>query len=324
MAYLISVAAPTNLKGSIDKLNDEAGILESVDKSPTSEAAIAAIDPLLKSWRAGKVPLVDLFDQLVHIVDVFLQGNFAQLVGGAVRELANGLKVQLEDAIKQFVPTRIQTGYDWTTQLRAGEYFAIEKEKTSQDVDDKHLTLSSRVTYNFISRTSTAEMQGRLHSFTIILPKMATIHFFPATFRGGTGQKTSFDVKVRSVDIGDYLKFLDALKKWMAPSGDGIYVVPTLDSIRVGYQFASDLISIGNIQFMNIAIDVFADLPFGPGAARFGFNFASEDRPFIIACAPYGGGGYLKLEMEAGGSKRNLAVFICLRCSNQIRLRRDP
>ncbi|MFC5490980.1 hypothetical protein [Dokdonella soli] len=307
LAYLISVAAPTNLKDSIDDLGREAGILGSVDNASTSVAAIATIDPVLKSWRAGKVPLVVLFDQLVHIVDVFLQGNFAQLVGGNVRKLANDLKVRLEEAIKQFVPTRIQTGYDWTTQLGTGPFFAIDP-GTSEDVDNKHLTLSSRVTYDFISRTSSAEMHGRLHSFAIILPQMATIHFFPATFRGGSAQKTSFDVKVRDVQIGPYLKFLDELSAWMAPSGSGLYVVPTLDSIKVGYQFASDLITIGNIEFMNIAIDVFADLPFGPTAARFGFNFASEERPFIIACAPYGGGGYVKLEMEAGGSKKNLAV----------------
>jgi hypothetical protein len=307
LSYLINLASSADLSASIQALKTEVSDLQAVTSATTSDDAITRVDPLIRKWRAGQIPLTALFDQFVHIVDVLFQGNIAQLFGADIRLKADAIKGELSEAIKQFVPTRIETGYDWTTQLGSSSFFAIDP-GTSEDVNDTHLTLSSRVSYDFISNSSTAEMHGRLHSFAIMLPEMAIIHFGPAVFSGGTGRATSFDVKVLSVEIGSYLKFLEQLSAWMSPSGNGVYVVPAVDSIRVGYQFASDLIAVGDLEFMNIAIDVFAALPFGPGAARFGFNFASENRPFIIACAPYGGGGYVQMEMEAGGSIQNLAI----------------
>lgn len=304
LSYLISLAAPGDLFSSIDKLDIEVKALEAAGTAATVDDALAAVSPVIEEWQAKHIPLLELFDQLLHVVDVFFQGNIDQLIGGGIRAQADALRKQLNDAIKQFVPTTIKTGYSWQTRLGSSKFFKID----SGDADVNHLALSSQVNYDFISNTSTAEMSGSLYSFAIVLPDMATINFAPATFSGGTGRKTSFEVQVLSVLLGDYLKFLDALRAWMAPSGNGVYVEPSLGGIRVGYQFASDLIMVGNLQFMNIAIDVFADLPFGPGAARFGFNFASEERPFIIACPPYGGGGYLQMEMDARGSIDRLAL----------------
>lgn len=306
LRYLLALAGAENMREASKRLDDEAHLLDTVAGVSTADDAIRIVGPIVDSWNGGHAPLVDLFHQLVLMVDMIFQGNISKLIGDEVRRLATALQAQLADIIKRFVPTSVSTSFDWSTKIESDDIFAMIA--LPEDQGDHDLTLSSLVSYDFVNNRSTVAVRGYLKSFSVTLPHMARISFLPVEFTSGTGQQARFEVHVHNVELLDYLAFLDALSSWMKPKGNGFYIVPTFDNIKVGYQFSSDLIMVGDLEFINIAIEVFAQLPFGDGSVVFGFDFASEEKPFIIAAAPYGGGGYLQVRTDADGAITDLTL----------------
>jgi hypothetical protein len=307
LSYLLDLVGIARFRTAVGDLQKEATNLDTISHLSDPQTAATFAGALVIGWSKGDIPLLRVFDALVYVADALFQGNVEKLFANDVRALVAQLRDQLTAVISQLVPTRITTSFSWETMLGENAIFKMLR-KPGAASDKKDLSLSSTTMFDFATRQTTASVSGELQPFSIALPNMVTIDFDKVVFTGGTGQSMSFKVRVTGVVLGPYLSFLSALQEWMNPSGNGIYVRPSFDSIQVGYIFASDLITVGDLEFINIAMEVYAKLPFGSEAAKFGFNFASEDRPFLIACAPYGGGGYFLMETDAGGSINALSL----------------
>jgi hypothetical protein len=301
LQYLLNVLGLTEFKDTVNRLTAERDALRAIAHASDIGTAISLAQALIDKWQgngqAADRPLVTVFDQFLQVIDTIFQGKLDKLLADRVRDVVNRLKDQLLEVLKQVVPTKISTGYTWATKLKSGDIFQVLEPDRAD-----HLSLRSNIEFDFLTAQRSASVQGDLQAFSITLPEMVTISFEPVHFTAGTDHDSSFDVKIRGVELGNYLKFLDAVSAWMRPSGSGFYVRPSFTGIQVGYIYASDLIAVGDLEFINIAIEVYARLPFGSGGAKFGFMFASEERPFLIAAPPYGGGGYFLMETDAGGS----------------------
>jgi hypothetical protein len=98
--------------------------------------------------------------------------------------------------------------------------------------------------------------------------------------------------------MAEFLKPLEAL---MNPGGSGPYVKPNSDfpGIEAGYSLDLGIISIGVMSFINISINAACILPFDNRSATFTVSIGREDRPVLLSCLPYVGGGFLALYADA-------------------------
>jgi hypothetical protein len=300
----------TEFQGSVRDVERDMALLDAVARATGFDDALAKLADLKTAWPEGKpIALSRAAGDLVRYIDAILRGKFGNLLGQAVREQFVRLEKQLRDMIAEFVPAAIQTRYDWTTPLKKTTSELIQFKMTGTSTDDD-LTLKTVIDFNFITGRRNVAVTGELKPFMIGISELFTISFKRASFTSVNGSSPDFQADVSDVILGDALKFLEQIRQVLAPSGNGVYVAPRLDGIRVGYGFARDQMQLGSLTLSNIALDVYADLPFGPQKAEFGFLFASAARPFLISQAPYGGGGWVALTFGGNNGTRVALSFM--------------
>lgn len=283
---------------------------------------LADVVALVARYRNGNgaLPKVIAAVEALGITDV------GQTLTEALRE---ELK-QIEDAVRtlvlQLVPTKVQTRYFWTTQLQRfpdsedGWVFQPSDSSSPSTRPSEpptghpvlqpgfvwHLWIDGRFSFDVVTGKREVEILGVLRPFELRLLGdkfwMLTISFEETRFTSVNGATPDFAVKVKDVTIGTYLKFVEKLQQWLAPQGSGFYLQPTegFPGIEVGYLYDAGIIQIGSLQFINVAFRIAAKLPFSAdgkakGKAQFVFALASRDRPFLISCPPYGGGGWVSI-----------------------------
>src|SRR4029077_14818795 len=69
--------------------------------------------------------------------------------------------------------------------------------------------------------------------------------------------------------------------------------------IEVGYILDLGIISVGALAFINVSISASCMLPFDKRPAVFTASIGREDRPVLLSCLPYVGGGFLTLYANA-------------------------
>ena len=220
-----------------------------------------------------------------------------------VRPAIEGVKAELEDALRQLIPSTQNLTYDWSTTVRkfgtpssAFEFEMINPEQK------KHLSLNTKITVDFLSGKRTWQTTSRLDAFRLKLFSSAiTVNFGYASFTASEKENAKVDVAFQGVELGNQLAFVKALQSLMNPdSGNGPYLTITPEAALAGFRFDAGLIQVGSLQFIHVSLNVFTRLPLkelkGEGvAAQVGFGFGSASRPFLISQPPYGGGGYVNL-----------------------------
>jgi hypothetical protein len=265
----------------------------------------AAVAPLVTRWKSGKSGLSEVAVATAAIINSVLRADLKAALD--IDKHIAAVRAELQDIVTKLVPTSIETKYLWGATLpsfSSGDLFGMAPSHRKKD-----LQIETRIAVDFLNNTRSVTVAGRLAPFNVSLfgGNVATIGFSGADFTSQNGCAPSLKVTVKDVTLGPMLKFIEPLQAWLAPSGSGFYVRPTLATpgIEAGYVFDAGLITLGNLQFLNVSFAVGAVLPFVEGSepnqkARFTFNLGSPDRPFLIACAPYGGGGFVSLVSAAG------------------------
>jgi hypothetical protein len=289
-------------------VDDEAKALNAVTNAGAPADTIAKARALRDLWvNPSQTALVLALSALADLIEHVLRGDLGSLVNTAqLRTAVSRVEDQLKTFVASLVPTHTRLNYDWATRLDLNSS-AIFEMVSPQDDD---LTLTAAIDIDLTPTltsggkpTRSVSMNGVLRSFRIHLfgnPDIVTIEFDHAAFVSQNGA-SHFEAPIRTVILGDALKFLEPLRKWLSPK-NGIYVRPLVNppGITAGYGFATDVISLGALSFLNVALDVHADLPFSAASAVFSFTFASPEREFLISAPPYGGGGYLHISYEKG------------------------
>ena len=253
---------------------------------------------LQTGWDDKPMPLILAIKSLAALVDKILQGQFNKLLADAVRALFNTLEQRLTDIVSQLIPTKVNTSYTWSTDFKSDDVFVMEEKQGS----DPDLKIVSKASFDFIDKSRDVRFEGVLQPFRIVVGDFFTVYFHAASFASVNGSSPQLDARVKKVELGKALQFLKTLETIISPGGNGVYVRPEWDSITVGYAFAKDIQQIGSLTLSNIALDVYARLPFGNERAQFGFLFASREKPFLISNPPYGGGGWVAIRAYADKS----------------------
>jgi hypothetical protein len=300
---LVNPKVVAQFRAARAQITTDATDLQRIAKTPASDprAVLAASAALVTRWRQAPPPLVESVRALADLVDHVLRGDLGAIIDvAAIRLAIEGLARELRALLLEMIPTSVDLRYSWQTAVGASDFFKM-KSSTPKD-----LTLDAAVSINFVTGTRLARVQGHLEPFQVHLLgsslDIATIHFNQASFESVNGSAPSFQIGIDNVEVGAMLTFLKPLQDWLSP-GSGLYIRPLTDhpGIMAGYAYDAGIISLGALSFLNVALDVRAELPFTNEPARFKFFFASPKRPFLITSPPYGGGGYLSLDCDAGG-----------------------
>ena len=312
--FVLGTAAFDRLNQAIGAIRADDELLARISDPRTADAVVVReAEELLKRWD-GSEPAVALAVSIISdFIADFVSGNLAGSLAARIRDALKAYGRELRELLTQFVPTRIETGYHWDATIDPSAIFQMSERPPDPGVPD--LRLSVKASIDIVSGKRELTTSGTLQPFQLMLlpsAHMATLFFGPLAFESRNGSSPDFDLKVENVEIGPLLAFLEPLRAFMAPQGNGFYITPSLvpPGIEAGFQFGSALIQVGSLSFQNVFIRVSAWLPFGQDPARFTFAFASEERPFLISNPPYGGGGYVILTAEPGGDTHLELSFV--------------
>lgn len=224
----------------------------------------------------------------------------------------DGLRRDLEAALREMVPAKVRLAYDMDLPLKQHE-FPIGPGKISFLPDrDARLSLSSAIETDLLKaviglagEAVSARFTGRVGAFQINLADFVTFDFGGMRFDsdGGTPR---FAVDFRGVIPGNNLTYIQKLQSMLSPKeGNGPYVqaLPGGRGVEAGYRLYLSAVNLGPITFLNVSLNAGLVLPFDSGEAIFRVSIGSSAAPFLICMPPYGGGGYLAIEGSAKGGK---------------------
>lgn len=300
---LLNPDVVARLRNGAQEIRKDQQALKDIADSTTPAGCVSGVRTLLRDRWHSTPALVRVVASLGDLMESVLHGQVGELIDlEGLRTKMGEIEARIRQTVADLVPTKVQLAYDWRTKLGPFPSDGSVFRMLASAPDD--LVLSARISVDLLTKSREAIVRGRMKPFQVHLIgdlDVVTIIFKGATFESRNGSAPDFKAEVDNVVIGDLIKFLEPLQQWLSPGKKPFYVRPTFHppGIEAGYQFSSDMIPLGAILFLNVAVGITATLPFTDKDGTFTFNFASPEREFLISCPPYGGGGYLSLLANA-------------------------
>jgi hypothetical protein len=219
------------------------------------------------------------------------------------------------------VPTTRTTNFNWSPDIIPAALqnnpivTNIVNSDGSQSSTAPTFTLSGSVTTDLTNpKNSTFKLKGDLESFAVTLMTTSTafitINFNSLVFTSASGQKSNVNVDIANVMFDGPLAFVQQLEDFMDFSGSGgpkITISPT--GISADLSVTLPPIAVGIFSLSNIGIDAGFNLPFIDGPARFRFSFSTQDNPFTLSVAIFGGSGFFGIAIGTDGVELIQASF---------------
>jgi hypothetical protein len=288
------------LKVEIENLKAARNYL--VSSSPDIVSAITELVKFRDSDREPKPALEQLVERFGLIDESLLRHVVLDVLD--LRKFRD----ELEQLIRELVPTKIRLAYDLGTEMKNVGDILIP-------AAGQRLTITMRAEIDFLEiaknpkniKAPQFSVRGDVGRFQIRLFgsfHAVSLHFRGFTFTSGTGQSSDFKVNFERVEVGKDAQFLKQLQDYMSPKGDGLFVKPLASDpgIEAGYGLSLGSFGVGYLSFSNVTLNASAELPFSKGAAaRFKVSVGRPDAPFLISSTIFGGGGYLALIADPEG-----------------------
>lgn len=260
-----------------------------------AQTNIGVAQDLLKNAMAKQTAL----EQAVELLEGIKITDLAQHLTNAYASLLQETLEKLTEIIALFAPTKITTTYEWGVKLDSSPCFGMVNSTGTHD-----LALKTVIQCDLLTQTTDVAVTGLLEPFWIKLVdgfRMAKLTFTRLKFEMMSGKAPHVTTNISQFELLDRLKYLAALQSWLSGSKDGFYYKVMQDGkagIEAGYSYDAGIIQIGNVQLINVSFHLGLKLYFDGTKAELFFKLADQDRPFLIACPPYGGGGWLSLTSD--------------------------
>ncbi|RWP58625.1 hypothetical protein [Mesorhizobium sp.] len=270
--------------------NQLAALKTALDNGQFDQAILEQIPALFRDWSNGKSSVELLAKQLVAAATAVLSGDLKRIVD------LEGVRRRIEEKLKELVPSRVALNYDMHCDLKdVGNFF--------QAGEGSQITLAARATYNLLEVNKPPQFSAacEVDAFAVNLFDVVTLEFDGASFVNDSAKGSDFNIAYRDFKLGPSAEFLKPLESLMNPGGSGPFVRPAsgLPGIEVGYVLDLGIISIGAMAFINVSISASCVLPFDKRPAVFTASIGREERPVLLSCLPYVGGGFLTLYANA-------------------------
>ncbi len=244
------------------------------------------ISALLARWSRGEFGLVDAVDLVLEFFTAIMTGQI-----GGVFDLA-GVRRAVEEAVKQLLPTRVNTSFDFRGGLKKWQIFDPQ--------GDKSITLTTHISADLLKLSDRkVDVTGRISPFRLNLlesPDLVTISFSETTFTF-EGFVPKFKTQIDAVTPGSDLSFFNNIADALDLDAN-IYARPTSDpaGIRVGYSYSKDFLELGGVQILNFAFDASLALFLDGSPAVAHVQIADREAPCGLIVPPfYYGAAYIAL-----------------------------
>jgi hypothetical protein len=223
----------------------------------------------------------------------------AQLVADLKSQIV-ALLAQLLDDIP--IPTSVNLSYTWNPDIQSCEPVFLLNDGASFTVKAQ-AEAGLSLTADSPSINASFDITATLTNFSIALigdEPFITLVIKSLSFTSHDGNKPDCRMTLDTVIFGDQMKFVQMLADALDPS-DGPFIEIAADSIRAGFRFAIESMTLGAFNLMQLAIEVAVALPFDGTPVRCEFGLSDQELPFLLSCGIYGGGGFLQLQLGLDG-----------------------
>ena len=198
-----------------------------------------------------------------------------------------------EEAINR-IPKEIQIIFKWDPEVDSFGPFLVKGDKKDT------FSLTAITTVPLTGKAPSFAVNAYLKNFAIDLFEIITISFDLVKFSADSGAKMNVDPKIKAVEFGGPLGFVNELKEFLK-FGDmfSIDIQPTglLLTVNIGLPD----VAVGAFSLMNINLGATLTLPFTGDPVRFRFHFCERESPFRLTVYIFGGGGFFAIELGMDG-----------------------
>jgi hypothetical protein len=191
--------------------------------------------------------------------------------------------------------------YEWTPKLKP---WPAPAPNAVLDLPERALVLAVE------GRAAKDEMRvdvlAELKDFTLtLLPgePLVRFKFDHLSFHGGNSAKPDVDVVLQDIEFLGFLAFVDTLRELIPFDGfsDPPFLDVTSEGLAAGFTLALPNASVGVFNLSNISLGADVQVPFLGKAVTVGFDFCTRERPFTLAVAFIGGGGWFLIRLSPDG-----------------------
>ncbi|WP_271540902.1 hypothetical protein [Bradyrhizobium sp. CCBAU 45321] len=256
---------------------------------PLDDITLKSLAELFGAWGQSKSSAQVLGAQIADAAAAVASGDLKRLVD------LESVRRRIEEKLKELVPAKVVLSYDLQCGLKEAGPFIPGP--------DSQVTLTAGGTFDLLNPQEPPRFTAActVDAFAVDLFGVVKLFFDRAQFVNESGKGTDFNVSYRDFELGPSAAFLKPLESLMNPGGSGPFVRMRSDGpgIEAGYSLDLGIISIGALAFINVSINASCVLPFDKTPALFVASIGRKDRPVLLSCAPYIGGGFLALYANA-------------------------
>lgn len=303
----------TAAQAAIDTANDAKGTFDGM------AAQLPNLLALVKNQGADNTTAENLFNAFRQQVDDTiaefekLADKLPPFAGNIIRAMAKLLRTLIVDStalledIGRYVNGLAENGtlarfrFEWTPKVRSwpsGSDPLLEFKRE----DSLALAMEGRAGFdNKVEVQVLAELRDfALHLF----PKaeLLELSFDHFSFKSVAG-KPEVDIVLHDIEFKGVLSFIEGLKNLVPLDGfsDPPYMDVKPEGMTAGFNLALPDIALGMFSVTNLSLGSDVLVPFIGKAVSIGFNFCTRERPFTIAVAFLGGGGWCGIRASANG-----------------------
>ena len=128
-------------------------------------------------------------------------------------------------------------------------------------------------------------------------------NFKRIAFRGGSNRKPEVDVVFKGLEFIGFLSFIETLKQLIPLDGfsDPPFLDVSTEGITAGFTVNLPNVAIGVFSLTNLSLSADTRIPFLGKSVTVGFSFCTRERPFTLAVAFLGGGGFFGIRISPQG-----------------------
>ena len=283
--------------GFKDKIGEA---LELVKSEGKSGAATSFVDNLKAELHKTIEDLEELAANLPTVV-----ANLLRAVANLLRTSLDGTIDLIEDMVN-YVNGIAQNGalarvqFEWKPRVQSW------KSATSPLLEVKEDSLVFAIGAQAgISGKNEVYALAQLVDFTLHLfpdAELLSLSFDRFAFKSGGG-KSEIDVVFRKVGFHGVLKFVETIKELIPLDcfSDPPKVDITAEGLTAGFGVDLPDIAMGMFSITNMSLNADVQVPFLGTVVTVGFSFCTRERPFTIAVAFIGGGGWCGIRLSADG-----------------------
>ena len=255
---------------------------------------------------------LSLFEQWTAAMDE-LAAKLPAFMGNLVRAAAEALKTFIGDAVRlaldiqSYVQGLAESGslarvrFEWKPDVASWP----DENKPLLRVRKDSLALGVQVMAGLDGR-SEAHVLAELRDFSLHLfpgEELLTLDFARFSFTAAGNAKPELDVVIDDIGFKGVLGFIEDLKSLIPLDGfsDPPEMSVTPEGLKAGFSLALPDIALGMFSITNLSLGADVQVPFLGKAVTVGFGFCSRERPFTLAVAFLGGGGWCGIRASAEG-----------------------